>query len=45
MCLVPDNYDFRLSIVILNDRDRILEDEDEDPVAEAVDIKFRNSWR
>lgn len=44
MCLVPDNYDFRLSIVILNDNEQAFEDEEEDPVAEPVDARFRNCW-
>ena len=45
MCLVPDNYDFRLSIVILDDRERDIEVEDDDTMAEAVDTRFRNRWR
>lgn len=45
MCLVPDNYDFRLSIVVLDDCEREIEDNEDDPVAEAVDARMERRWR
>jgi hypothetical protein len=40
MCLVPDNYDFRLSVVVLDDCEREIEDDEDDSVAEAVDTRM-----
>jgi Zn-dependent peptidase ImmA (M78 family) len=40
MCLVPDNYDFRLSVVLLADVERSVEDETDDALAEAVDMRM-----
>ena len=45
MCLVPDHYDFRLSIIVLEDCERLDAEEEDDPVAEPVDVRMERRSR